>query len=126
MVFSERRNRDRAFDSEIPSSALSRLRFPFSNEVHCKFTAISLSNFFNNYFIFSQWPLIFDIAKFNTSLYRFLLKFLQIVGYSSIYFNSIPRKSNSALILFFTPLLTDTVPEIVSVKSRNLKLKSGL
>ena len=59
--------------------------------------------FFYNFFIFSQWPLIFDIIKFNTSLYRFLLKFLKIVGYSSInrkifvryykiYFNCLQKK----------------------------------
>ena len=50
-------------------------------EDHCKFTAI-LPHFFNNYsyFIFSQWPLIFDKTKFTTSLHRFLLKFLKIVG----------------------------------------------
>ena len=33
-----------------------------------------LQYFFSNFFIFSHWPLIFDIIKFNTSLYRFLLK----------------------------------------------------
>ena len=32
----------------------------------------------NNFYIFSQWPLKFDITKFNTSFYRFLLKFLNI------------------------------------------------
>ena len=33
-----------------------------------------LTYFFYNIFIFSHWPLIFYIIKFNTSLYRFLLK----------------------------------------------------
>ena len=41
---------------------------------------------FYNFFISSQQSLIFDIIKFNTSLYRFLLTFLKIVGYSSILF----------------------------------------
>ena len=45
-----------------------------------------LEYFFDNFFIFSQWPLIFDIIKFNTCLYRFLLKILKSVGYSSIVF----------------------------------------
>ena len=54
-------------------------------EDHCTITAV-LPYCFNNYFIFSQWPLIFVIIKFNTSLYRFLLKFLKIVRYSSIVF----------------------------------------
>ena len=45
-----------------------------------------LPYFFNNFFIFSQWPLIFDLTKFNTSLHRFLLKFLKVVRYSSIVF----------------------------------------
>ena len=53
------------------------------NEVQCKFTA-AFTVFFNNFFIFSQLPLIFDIIKFNTNLYRYLLKFLKIVWYSSI------------------------------------------
>ena len=33
-----------------------------------------LPYFFYNFFIFSHWPLKFDIIKFNTCLYRFLLK----------------------------------------------------
>ena len=52
---------------------------------YSKFTAV-LQYFLNSFFIFSQWVLIFDITKFNTSLYRFLLKVLKIVGYSSIAF----------------------------------------
>ena len=37
-------------------------------EDQCKFTAV-LPYFFNNFFILSQWPLTFDITKFNTRLY---------------------------------------------------------
>ena len=50
-----------------------------------KFTADLLT-----LFISSQWgmaALIFDIIKFSKSLYRFLIKFLKIVSYSSIVFS---------------------------------------
>ena len=52
-----------------------------SNKVHCKFNyqfyRISFIYFF---YCFWQWPLIFNIAQFNTAvLYRFLLKFLKLL-----------------------------------------------
>ena len=52
LVFSAMRNRESAF---------SRLRIALNT--NAKFTA-DLSYFFYNFFIFSQWPLIFDIIKF--------------------------------------------------------------
>ena len=46
-------------------------------EVHSKFT-VDFTLFLYNFFIFSQWPLIFYIIKFNKSLYRFLLNFFKL------------------------------------------------
>ena len=64
-------------------NALTRLR------VALKTNAISMQifqYFFDKFFDFSQWPLIFYISNINTSLYRFLLKFLNFVIYTSLQF----------------------------------------
>ena len=53
--------------------------------------------FFDNFFVFSQWPLIFYISNTNTSLYRFLLNFFNFGIYTSLPF----LVSFSILILMF-------------------------
>ena len=87
MVFSARRNRDNALRNTI--ECVVSIALP--NEVHCKFTAILLPYFFNNFFIFSQWPLIFDLTKFNTSLHRFLYP-TKVFKKCWILFNSVTRQ----------------------------------
>ena len=47
--------------------------------------------FFDNFFVLSQWPLVFYISNINTSLYRFLLKFFNFGIYTSLV-ATIPRK----------------------------------
>ena len=42
--------------------------------------------FFDNFFVFSQWPVIFYISNINTSLYRFLLKVFNFGIYTSLPF----------------------------------------
>ena len=42
--------------------------------------------FFDNFFVFRQWPLIFYISNINTGLYRFLLKFFNFGIYTSLPF----------------------------------------
>ena len=42
--------------------------------------------FFDNFFVFSQWQLIFYISNMNTRLYRFLLKFFNFGIYTSLPF----------------------------------------
>ena len=62
----------------------------FRKRMHCldclALKSIAIANSFQilhyifyKFFIFSQWPLKFYIIKFNASLYRFLLKILQLV-----------------------------------------------
>ena len=70
-------------------NALSRLRLALKTNAN---SLQILPYSFDNFFISSQWSLIIDIFKFNTSLYRFLLKFLKFVGYSSIAF--LVRRNN--------------------------------
>ena len=66
----------------MPLNALSLLRLPMksiANLLQVQYR-ISLITFL----LFFHWPLIFNIIKFSTSLHRFLLKLLKLVGYSSI------------------------------------------
>ena len=49
-------------------------------------TNADFQHFFDNFFVFSQWPLIFQISNINTSLYRFLLKFFNFGIYTSLPF----------------------------------------
>ena len=68
--------------------------------VALKTNAISMQifqYFFDNYFVFSQWPLIFYNSNINTSLYRFLLKFFNFGVYSSL-----PCLVRSDLMLYIT------------------------
>ena len=51
-------------------------------QFHCRF----FQYFFDNFFVFSQWPLIFYISNINTRLYRFLLKFFNFGIYTSLPF----------------------------------------
>ena len=78
-------NRYIALNGISQSNALFRLRLRLALKSIANSLQI-LPFSFITFFIFSQWPLKFGITKFNTSLYRFLLKVLKIVGYSSIVF----------------------------------------
>ena len=63
--------------------ALIRLRLAL------KINAISMQifqYFFDNFFVFSQWQLIFYKSNINTSLYRFLLKIFNFGIYTSLPF----------------------------------------
>ena len=66
MDFIGKLNRDNALNGISQSNALSRLRLALKTSANSlQFYRVS----FINFFIFSQWPLIFGITKFNTSLY---------------------------------------------------------
>ena len=68
--------RDSALNGILQLNVLSR--FVLRAQVIATSLQI-LPYFFYNCFISSTWPLIFYIIKFNTSLYRFLFKFLKFV-----------------------------------------------
>ena len=87
LVFSARRNRMSAFT--IAHYSLSREcahSIALRTENQCNFNADFSVNFFDNFLVFSQWPLIFYISNIHTSLYRFLLKFFNFGIYTSLPF----------------------------------------
>ena len=71
-----------SLEGSSQSYGIVNLLSPMSFALNTIANSITIFHYFlYNFLIFSKWPLIFDIIKFNSSLYRLVLKILKFKGY---------------------------------------------